>query len=963
MGYPVPAAFVKARKNRSPRASRVWKILPMIKPRCVAFLWFLSLFFREPVNRLPLGCSRSRRAARLGLLLGVWLCAATSVAVATPVDDAVVIRSVAVGIGGWTKVGKWTRVQVTVECGVTGSVTLFLTTTDPVGRAATFESRAVDVATAGEVLLVGWFQSGRLGGKLDVAVAVNDKVVQRSSVVLGSAPQRPVNWRATIGGAAVAAGTDRISIPVRAGQRVVFYNEDRSAHGLVIADGPDRSSAGNASLLTGAAAAVLEQAGGGSGRLGQLVAPARPGEPRAEIVAFEVIAAPKSPIRFHGVATGWALSGQFVAADDATGGTGAGELIEVSISGQPVVLEHSETLWLAWGNPAGLGMTPAERRPDRVTARGRRVVPFDSEHLRLIEARDLDAIDAIVLAAGNGYRIDSHHARVLADWVAAGGHLVVAVGAERDAWLQSRLSQWVPVKAVGDRQLSDSDLRGLETFAARNVRIPFLGRIRASVLELADGRTFSTTLSGPLIGESAYGLGRVTMLAVDLDRQPLANWTALPVLIDRLLLGGANDGRDAETRVRSGSLSHSGISDLKTQLHAIQDDFSRVRRLKIWQVMALIVLFLLVIGPLDFLVVRHLLKRPRMTWVTLPAMIVMAISLSVWIGGRTNGRELLLNQTEIIDLDTVTSRASGQTWATIYAVDSGRFDVEVRPALWPQGRDAEVVQAVSWSGIPEETFGGMYRDGRTESSGSDYRIQTNPLGASIRGLPVAVWSTRTLVARWDAPAAGLVEGRLTSTGVGQLSGELVHRLPGTLDDWLIAFENRVYRPGGQQAVSWRDGARLRLGSSQVKARALKGYLTGTTSRRVARKSGFGTDVRTVQVRYDPLNLDPADLMQILTFHGAAGGTRYTGLSNLDLATLDLSNLLPLDRAILLGRLVSPRAAEKSTAAVGGSDVLINGEEVRGEQRRRLTYVRIILPVTHRARPRKTIVDPSEKDSN
>lgn len=893
----------------------------------------------------------------MGLLLSAWLYAAMPVAVAKTVDGDAVIRSIAVGIGGWAKVGKWTPVRVSVECKVAGPVILVLTTADPVGRAATFQSKAVDLSRAGRALLVGWFQPGRLGGKLDVAVVINDVVVDRRSVVLGTAAKRPVNWRVTVDGIAIAAGTDRISIPVRAGQRVVFYNEDLSAHGLVIAGGPGRSPAEKTSP-------VLKETGGGSSRLGQLMAPARRGEPRAEIVAFEILSAPKSPIAFHGATTGWALSGQFVAAVDATARAGEdGSLVEVSIRGQPVVLEQSETLWLACGGPAGLGMTAAERRPDRVTPVGRRVVPFDGEHFRLVEVRDLDAIDAIVLAAGNSYRIDRERDRILADWVAAGGHLMVAVGADRDAWLRSRLSEWIPIRAAGDRQLSDRDLRGLETFAARNVRIPFLGRIRASVLELADGRTFSATLSGPLIGESAYGLGRVTMLAVDLDRQPLANWTALPVLIDRVLVDNDSDaGREGPARVRSGSLSHSGISDLKTQLHAIQDDFSRVRRLKIWQVMVLIVLFLLVIGPLDFLFVCHVLKRPRVTWVTLPVVIVLAISLAVWAGGRTNGRQLLLNQLEIIDLDTVTSRATSRTWATIYATGSGRYDVEVRPASWPQSRNEELVQTVSWSGVPEETFGGMYRDGRTGSTGSDYRIQTDAHGASIRGLPVAVWSTRTLVAHWNAPAAGLVEGRLTSTGVGQLSGELVHRLPGTIEDWLIAFENRVYRPGSKRAVSWRAGPRLQLGSSQVKARALKGYLTGTTSRRVARKSGYGTDVRTIQVRYDPLNLDPADLMQILTFHRAAGGRGYTGLNNHELATLDLSNLLPLDRAILLGRLVSPRAGGEPSSAPGGSDVLINGEEVTGERRRRVTYVRIILPVTHRARPKKTIVDPFESES-
>lgn len=48
MGYSVSVAFVKARKNRSSRPSRVRKILPMIKLRFFTFVVFFSLLFREP---------------------------------------------------------------------------------------------------------------------------------------------------------------------------------------------------------------------------------------------------------------------------------------------------------------------------------------------------------------------------------------------------------------------------------------------------------------------------------------------------------------------------------------------------------------------------------------------------------------------------------------------------------------------------------------------------------------------------------------------------------------------------------------------------------------------------------------------------------------------------------------------------------------------------------------------------
>ncbi|GIS61384.1 MAG: hypothetical protein CM1200mP2_36090 [Planctomycetaceae bacterium] len=37
--------------------------------------------------------------------------------------------------------------------------------------------------------------------------------------------------------------------------------------------------------------------------------------------------------------------------------------------------------------------------------------------------------------------------------------------------------------------------------------------------------------------------------------------------------------------------------------------------------LVLVIAVLLLVGPVDFLFVRHVLKRPRATWVTLPLMI------------------------------------------------------------------------------------------------------------------------------------------------------------------------------------------------------------------------------------------------------------------------------------------------------------------------------------------------------
>ncbi|MFP6703089.1 MAG: hypothetical protein VB861_15185, partial [Planctomycetaceae bacterium] len=577
----------------------------------------------------------------------------------------------------------------------------------------------------------------------------------------------------------------------------------------------------------------------------------------------------------------------------------ASRVIEVTIEGHPVVLAQSEPLWVSWGGAAGMDVTGVERalefRPESVV----RAIDWSGRSRRLERTIDLDSVDAIVMAAGSGYAIDSSDSLLLSEWVSAGGHLVVSVGSERSKWLASPMSSWVPIRVSGDRLVSDSDLRGLETLSLAGERIPFQGRVRGTVLDMPDGRTRVVSLGGPLIGEVAYGFGRVTMLAVDIDRKPLARWIDLPLLVRRLVEGaGSDDGAGAGESSRSGdrvgrALSYSGISDLKTQLQGVQDEFPSVKRPGVWQVFLLVIAVLLLVGPVDYFVVRHVLKRPRATWVTLPLIILATAGLAVWSGQVAGGDLVLVNQLDVLDIDMQTGRVVGRSWATIYSGQSRRLRIEARAPGWLASRSAGDVAngtasdcRVVWSGVPEVTFGGMHRSGRRGVGGVDYRVVTGSEETAIEDLPVAVSSTRSLAAGWSrsvsqADGRALVSAKLESSGAGQLSGDLRHELPGSIDDWLIAFGSRVYLPrsADRRRVTWPSGTTLELESADIRNESLKRYLTRTTTRTVARRGSFGNDVLTVGGQYEPLSRNPADWIETVTFHSAAGGTGFTGLEN------------------------------------------------------------------------------------
>jgi len=920
------------------------------------------------VNQASCGWKfRERQVISLAVLLVALLSVRTPATASEASEITPTIRSISVGLGGWVKVGKWTPVRVEVAGGISGGrLRLVLATSDPTQRVAAFVSSEARIQDGHRTGLIGWFQPGRLGDELRVSIELEGLEVDRRTVSMSRAPQVPYSWRLRIGDREISSGVDRVEIPVRAGQVIEFINGDpHRAHGLVISGGP---------------VAGLRET---TGTVGRLIDPSSGPSEQSVVARYEVTADLSGPIEFHGLATGWVLSGRFVPADPGMAeDSDVSRVIEVTIEGHPVVLAQSESLWVSWGGAAGMDVTGVERalefRPESVV----RAIAWSGRSRRLERIIDLDSVDAIVMAAGSGYAIDSSDSLLLSEWVSAGGHLVVSVGLERSKWLASPMSSWVPIRVSGERLVSDSDLRGLETLSLASERIPFQGRVGGTVLDMPDGRTRVVSLGGPLIGEVAYGFGRVTMLAVDIDRKPLARWIDLPQLVRRLVEGAGSDDSAAAEGGRSGdrvgrALSYSGISDLKTQLHGVQDEFPSVKRPSVWQVFLLVIAVLLLVGPVDYWVVRHVLKRPRATWVTLPLIILATAGLAVWSGRVAGGDLVLVNQLDVLDIDMQTGRVVGRSWATIYSGRSRRLRIEARAPGWLASRSAGDVAGdvagdcrVVWSGVPEVTFGGMHRSGRRGVAGVDYRVVTGSEETAIEDLPVAVSSTRSLAAGWSrsvgqADGRALVSVKLESSGAGQLSGELRHELPGSIDDWLIAFGSRVYLPRSvdRRRVSWPSGTTLELESADIRNESLKRYLTRTTTRTVARRGSFGTDVLTVGGQYEPLSRNPADWIETVTFHSAAGGTGFTGLENHDLTAMDLSKLVKLNRAVLIGRLVDPAVLDGGSESGVGTELLIegaSGPSQAASRGRRVTYVRIVLPVTsRRLRPNVKFVDPDE----
>ncbi len=162
-----------------------------------------------------------------------------------------------------------------------------------------------------------------------------------------------------------------------------------------------------------------------------------------------------------------------------------------------------------------------------------------------------------------------------------------------------------------------------------------------------------------------------------------------------------------EVPVRS-SLSQSGITDLASQWRAAAIHIPEIARPTLWEALGLLLVYAAVIGPLDYLLVHKLLKRPHWTWATLPMLVAIASLGTVWLAQAANGNAANLTQLDVVDINASRQEeVIARSWATAYSSENTLWSVEAAPLHLSANRPQRIL---SWLGFPENASGGMYRD-------------------------------------------------------------------------------------------------------------------------------------------------------------------------------------------------------------------------------------------------------------
>lgn len=535
-----------------------------------------------------------------------------------------------------------------------------------------------------------------------------------------------------------------------------------------------------------------------------------------------------------------------------------------------------------------------------------------------------DAARVVVLDTNDSatlMKLDSLQGRALIDWVRRGGHLVVSVGANWQKVRDSVLGPILPAVPTGQERIND--LGALESFVGGSTKpISPPGSPAVMVAKLEDveergGRVLSRGLGVPLIVRGSHGFGRVTVIALDIDQKPFAGWEDKPLFWVRALdlrrPGGESAGAAVQPLRGPGRMYRSGFSDLSSRLRQALEQFQGVKLVSFGWVAFFIFLYILLIGPGDYLFLKKVLKRMELTWVTFPLIVVTVSLLAYYAAYVVKGNELRVNKVDIVDVllppgpDNAVPPSGlvrGSTFLDIFSPQNRdyamsivpiRLDQEVpagaeAPAQVPAG--TEVI--LSWFGVPEAGFGGMGNSGQMSFSGGGYEYLPPGGAEKLDGVRIAIWSTQCLTGRWFAPgpATPLIEADLRPVGPDRLEGTVTNRSGMPLHDAIVAYNKQVYLVG-----TIAPGATLRVELSQD--RQLSGHLRSKTQNYLP--------AQPYARQGDMIRINRADLLLELMFHDATttSAVSETSLSSNVLHDLDLTGLLHLDRPMLVARIDRP----------------------------------------------------------
>lgn len=414
---------------------------------------------------------------------------------------------------------------------------------------------------------------------------------------------------------------------------------------------------------------------------------------------------------------------------------------------------------------------------------------------------------------------DTARRAALREWVARGGRLIVSVGANPDAIRAiPELVEILPARLTANGRKEVPQIGLVLPNSPRMILAPTSGSaiVRHAVdkpdaehlwlLKLAADERVDPP---PLVVQSAYGLGRVTLVTFDLDVSPMIEWKHREVFWEWLINNSGSRLPTGAERATSEPRTNESEDEYVNRLQNNLDFFEGVPVISFGWVALFMLLYILVIGPIEYLFLKKLLKRLEWTWLTFPIIVASTCALAYATAHAVKGRDMKVNKLDLVDIDLRTQRAYGRTWFAVYSQSNQDYTLGIEPVgprgelgqpIWfPDGLERTAADTVlTWQGRAKSSrqslFRRSYRYHVPEVADATGHI---PFATGLEQVPIQVWSTKAFTASWSArldPEKPLFVStlRVSESEPNQITGSIASNLPiDILLDAQLIYRDRI----------------------------------------------------------------------------------------------------------------------------------------------------------------------------
>jgi hypothetical protein len=380
-------------------------------------------------------------------------------------------------------------------------------------------------------------------------------------------------------------------------------------------------------------------------------------------------------------------------------------------------------------------------------SRSYQMLPLTKEQLPK-QGLGLEMVDYLVIDEYAISQLDKQQQLAIKEWIQSGGVLVA--GAAPDAsGSYGELYSILPMKLEKESLGATSFL-----LTAKNDHIDFdkIGLFTGPIEKGAE--VLQNSGSEPVVIRKAFGNGSILQTSFSLGDEPLSTWKGYSSWFGDFLL---NADQNQSTYYRNGQ-------DLYEQLYwdfAETNEFFPASNYSVGQLIIIMLVYLIVIVPVLYFVLRRFDKREHSWWI-IPSLAIIMSAIVFGLGARDRIAEPQLNQMGVYTLKE--GQLSGIQASTLLSNSSGQYKFQVPKS------DFQAVPYLRSSNVYDPTSEGVLEEQRKVDE--------------ITFKKVGYWSSKTIYGRAQTKTEGGFTVNLSLKN-NQLTGTVENGFPFDFEELFI----------------------------------------------------------------------------------------------------------------------------------------------------------------------------------